>query len=419
MRGGWVALLAVLSIVRSSAFHLHLTRPVCARMLAACAANPKSVNGEAHAAIPREVFLGRALAAAAATLVGGRGAFAEDIRSLADIASSLVERDAVDITLKGCGVLAWCAPVSLGPVGQEGATFTPIIDTGSPFLMVPTGKGCGRGYGCVDGSALSDSGIPETEEVYGSGLGRMAWRTTRALTLSGIQLGNDVQVGVPDRKLLLASGGVFLGLIENQDDRAHPSLLQQLALPSGGRIAAFAIDGRTRRLTLSLKPLLPPRSCAETRACARARAPARPRPPAAPPAPPRADACRTRGSLDALPLADLRPLGVGVQHYAVRVDPRDLRVNGRRLPSPLSRPLYCVFDTGLSCGAVSRSLADDLGVPPAPGRCVPPAPGRSTLRFPLPKDFFPSLSQSAPRVPRLSQSRAARRSPRRPRARRG
>ena len=70
---------------------------------------------------------------------------------------------------------------------------------------------------------------------------------------------------------------------------------------------------------------------------------------------------------DALPLVDLRRYGDSVEHVAVAAD--GVVVDGVRL-RPSRRPIFVVFDSGLTSIVVSRSLVAEAGLDPAAVRSV-------------------------------------------------
>ena len=114
-----------------------------------------------------------------------------------------------------------------------------------------------------------------------------------------------------------AGGGTgnapFLGLVKGRQDWIRPTFLGQTD------VASFSLDFSRDALTLSRERLIP--------------------------------LDERRG---VLALADLRPLGSPVYHYAVEA--KELWINGGRYRDKRKRPVYVVFDSGTTGCLVSREL---------------------------------------------------------------
>ena len=200
--------------------------------------------------------------------------------------------------------------------------------------------------------------------MYGKNVaGRVAWYRSQ-LRFADASAGAwqpraaALTFGAADRPLVQESGAL-LGLIKRTNANAtasgvrdadrRPTALAQLGLwPSwatpdevwprqsraaadgGGarEVVAYRLDAKS--LTLSAAPLLAP-------------------------------------TADALPLVDLRRYGDSVEHVAVAAD--GVVVDGVRL-RPSRRPIFVVFDSGLTSVVVSRSLAAEAGLDPAAVRSV-------------------------------------------------
>lgn len=246
----------------------------------------------------------------------------------------------------------------------DGEPFRLIVDTGSPYLVVPLDECASQpprlsSYGCAEPGQFRASAYPTTTEQYGSGVllgpGRMQWLSgdvsfgepelQRAgdgrfsVTLRFRQagrVGGELVFGGADRNVMFQSGGALLGLIRevNRDPELssypvanlRPTALAQL------KMSSFRLDAPGRTLTLSGAPLIGP-------------------------------------TADALPLEDARAWGDGVDHACCRVDNDELVVNGRRARRT-ARPILCVFDSGLTGVVLSQSLVDELGL----GDLVGPRP---------------------------------------------
>ena len=252
-----------------------------------------------------------------------------------------------------------------------GGEFVAAVDTGSPFLIVPAEEDCDAQppklslYGCVAPGDFTTRGGGATREVYGKNVaGRVAWYRSQLRFADASSAGAwqpraaALTFGAADRPLVQESGAL-LGLIKRTNANAtasgvrdadrRPTALAQLGLwPSwatpdevwprqsraaadgGGarEVVAYRLDANS--LTLSAAPLLAP-------------------------------------TADALPLVDLRRYGDSVEHVAVAAD--GVVVDGVRL-RPSRRPIFVVFDSGLTSIVVSRSLAAEAGLDPAAVRSV-------------------------------------------------
>ena len=232
---------------------------------------------------------------------------------------------------------------------MEGEPFRLIVDTGSPYLVVPLERDCDAQppklsyYGCASPGQFQPAGLASTSEQYGALPGKMQWvrgdvsfgevdvgvdADGRLSQLARFQneVGGRLVLGAADRAVMSQSGGALLGLIARVNREAgstipsqdlRPTVLSQLGLSS------FSLDAPRRALTLSTAPLLRP-------------------------------------TADALKLSDPRVYGDGVEHICCRCEGDALSVNGVAYQS--SRPLYCVFDSGLTGIVLSQSLVDELAL---------------------------------------------------------
>lgn len=216
-----------------------------------------------------------------------------------------------------------------------------IIDTGSPYLVLPS-SGSSKWYARNDNRAatwLSNSNYTPTEEVYGSVKGCINWKYARyAFRDPHLRtINTEGAVGVLDDALTKeATGGgmiepyALIGLIRDHNAKAdrsrfpfpRPTFLEQECILIDNhehRIKSFIVDGPRCELTLSSQSLI---SDAE----------------------------------HVLPLVDLRVYGDFVDHYAVVID--SILFDGISLTSSslngfgggnfIERPIVGVFDTGLT-----------------------------------------------------------------------
>mmetsp|Transcript_11671 Transcript_11671/g.28326 ORF Transcript_11671/g.28326 Transcript_11671/m.28326 type:complete len:452 (+) Transcript_11671:119-1474(+) len=107
--------------------------------------------------------------------------------------------------------------------------FAAIVDTGSPFLVVP--HYCNRQtYGCFDPSQSRASGLAPTVERFDNNQGMVEWRVApfSFVNAQGSMMGPPEMIfGVLSESLMDGPGGVFLGLIRDTDSWIRPSFLGQ------------------------------------------------------------------------------------------------------------------------------------------------------------------------------------------------
>ena len=204
------------------------------------------------------------------------------------------------------------------PVSVGGSTYACAVDTGSPFLLVPSQPSL---------EARSREVLPPTTEIYGANRdGKVMWREATDFAAQGPGGTGSVVFGAADAGLVQESGGALLGLIRDVNalpgatwTPSRPTFFSQARRAIGVDVASFRIDAPARRLTLSSTPLLP-------------------------------------AAADALPLVDPRRYGDGVAHYAVLVE--RLCLDGS--PVRMRRPILAVFDSGLTGCVFSQSFVDEL-----------------------------------------------------------
>jgi hypothetical protein len=230
----------------------------------------------------------------------------------------------------------WALKVTLTDRDYIDLKYFGILDTGSPFLTSPT-VALERSY---------PTKYPTTKEQYGESTGGVLWRRADYVTL--LVAGNDGQMverknivlGVASEQVLRETGGIFVGLIERDDNR--PTFLQQYGYRS------FGIQFHPTATTTTLGPSI----------------------------------AFSKGSMiakqdpDSFELFDLQSYGPNLHHYGIvcRHDlaltwTTDDTVNGEshteRIPiSSLTRPVIAVLDTGLTGCIFSDYLQQELlGVP--------------------------------------------------------
>jgi hypothetical protein len=241
------------------------------------------------------------------------------------------------LPIGGC----WALKVTLTDRDYIDLKYFGILDTGSPFLTSPT-VALERSY---------PTKYPTTKEQYGESTGGVQWRRADYVTL--LVAGKDGQtmvertnvvLGVASEQVLRETGGIFVGLIERDDNR--PTFLQQYGYRSFG-IQFRPTTTTATTTTTTLDPSI----------------------------------VFSKGSIiakqdpDSFELFDLKSYGPNLHHYGI-VCRNDLAVtwttedtaNGEshteRIPiSSLTRPVIAILDTGLTGCIFSDSLQQELGVP--------------------------------------------------------
>ena len=161
----------------------------------------------------------------------------------------------------------------------DGEPFRLIVDTGSPYLVVPLDECASQpprlsSYGCAEPGQFRASAYPPTLEQYGAGPsaggsppGRIEWLTGdvrfgepelqragdgRLSVVVAGRVGGELVFGGADRNVMSQSGGALLGLIRevNRDPRLSIYQVAQLRpSPQAGRqrFAAGAVVERIFR----------------------------------------------------------------------------------------------------------------------------------------------------------------------------
>ena len=210
--------------------------------------------------------------------------------------------------------IAGCLAVSV--LVNDEFLYQAVVDTGSPFLTAPP-----------EVSAL----LPRhkalktttTMEQYGETAAPMTWQQTRSVLVGGVQRIGNCQLGLVTDQLRQDTGGLFCGLIAQDDVRR--TFLQQT------RRLAFTVNYKQRTLTLHRRRRAPILS-----------------------------------GNDVFDMYDLSPYGPNLHHYAVLVDTLTLQTKqGRHVTLSSSskgstqRPIVVVIDTGLTGCIFSDSFLLD------------------------------------------------------------
>ena len=232
-----------------------------------------------------------------------------------------------------------------------------IVDTGSPFITVPTV--CTGLWGCLGTNIVNeinaDVALPQLEdtvEVFGGQEYDTKWRrvglkftSNNSMNRNSMNSINSYEiytlVAVVGKDILLPPGGNFLGLVKYNTKFIRPTWLGQTPFNS------IRFDAPQQQLTLSSKSLID----------------------------------RNRDDT-VLKMVDLRPYGDSVEHYCVKV--KRLIINGRlihtsnaqdrmKLGWPANEMLvadnqemYAVFDTGTTGCIIQDELFFDERFPQPP-----------------------------------------------------
>lgn len=206
--------------------------------------------------------------------------------------------------LPNAGCLACKVELSPG-----NTSFLAVVDTGSPFLTAPPAT--------RSSFRTTRSFNGESSEQYGATVGRIEWRKA-SIRLGGTDRRRNLEVGIVPDNLIEETGGVFLGLM--LDDDLRPSFLKQ------ARYDTFVVDYVSKTLTLL-----------------------------------------SRGSRDDLrlpyPMYELSPFGENLHHYAIRCPRVSIAMaNNRSFTAAAStkRDIVVVIDTGLTGCIVSESFEQEV-----------------------------------------------------------
>lgn len=203
--------------------------------------------------------------------------------------------------------------LALSVVLDDAFRYYAIVDTGSPFLTAPSDA--------LEFSRDASRQYPVTNEQYGEAIGGMQWRRSRIVRAGNTRLStSNMVLGVPPSNVLDDTGGIFCGLMVQDDSR--PTVLQQWGYPS------FSLDYRQRELLLSQGNLL------------------------------------SVDDSDSLPIFDLTSYGPNLHHFAVECDQVTLQTpKGEIRLENLKRPVVVVLDSGLTGCIFSDSWLEELPVP--------------------------------------------------------
>ncbi|VEU42257.1 unnamed protein product [Pseudo-nitzschia multistriata] len=251
-----------------------------------------------------------------------------------------------------------------------GEAFAAVVDTGSPFLTVPSYCRPYRNqkmrWGCYRPERTQDSGYANTVEGFDNNYGVVVWRKADFSFPGRVSPGEGplggtggatdpfpVVFGVLGEDLLNGSGGVFFGLIKETDRWIRPSFLGQAGYASFCvDLRRGAADSTGPELVLSERSMIgtTTRQISGTSNNSGNIS---------------SNSSGKHNSYEYGGIADFVPLvrdlktryGAPVVHYTARAS--RFVVNGLPLLIDQRRkPLFVIFDTGVSGMVVSRDLFD-------------------------------------------------------------
>jgi len=237
-------------------------------------------------------------------------------------------------------------------VGTGGEKFGAIIDTGSPFLVVPSY--CNRQrYGCyLPQHSRPAPGLADTLERFDNNEGNVEWRLAPfafadASEGSRMMGPKEFVFGVLSESLMNGPGGVFMGLIRDTDPWIRPSFLGQT------NVKAMEIDLRDNIMSNDFDNTdnnHPEKANKKTLTLYTKSPLQRGR--------------QKNDDIDYIPLVrDLnRKYGDPVIHYTAKAV--DVQANGNSIfannnNKVKKKPIYVIFDTGVTGMVVSRELFDE------------------------------------------------------------
>lgn len=195
---------------------------------------------------------------------------------------------------------------------EEQFLYLAVVDTGSPFLTAPPDampiltRDQSRKY-------------PPTSEQYGETAAPVNWRLANQVLINGVLQINQCTVGIVPDQLRDDTGGLFCGLMWEDDNR--PTFLKQ------AKALSFTVDYVERILTLHKTPQL------------------------------------TNNDASVMDMYDLTPFGPDLHHYCILADTLTVLTEQGEYQVQNNRAIVLVIDTGLTGCIFSDSLLECLPVP--------------------------------------------------------
>ena len=194
-----------------------------------------------------------------------------------------------------------------------------IVDTGSPFLVVPSV--CTREWGCLSKQQLgrfTQTNLEDTIEIFGGQNYESEWKVGDRVMIGDVEL-KEVVFPLVGEDVLRPPGGVFMGLIKYKSNDIRPTFLSQT------NFSCIRLNLPDQTLELTSEHLIGKKE-------------------------------------DAISLLDLRNDGDPVRHYTALI--KELYINGKRIGP--DKTLYAVFDTGTSGCVLQDELFNDYETPNPP-----------------------------------------------------
>ena len=301
------------------------------------------------------------------------------------------DRQSVKLPLERCGGGGMCVRFTISSSSSQSQSpfrvIKAIVDTGSPYVVIP-GEDDDDGFDQLPAEidqnplmrfiklflskyndndndemrlSLEESIYPPTEEIYGSQIGVIQWKTAMTqfrdpnLITNSNSNSNKLILGVMDDALTKESGGALLGLVKHANDKPNnnkiqirPTFLDQERIQSlilndddtdtmtkmtFIPITSFIFNPPERSLILSNQSLLPTSDQMQFE--------------------------------NIIPLVDLRPLGDFVEHYACYVQNlflNDIPIYKKQMKQQQqqNRDIVAVFDSGLTGCLLTQGLWDEI-----------------------------------------------------------
>ena len=292
-------------------------------------------------------------------------------QSVTDTAATATAADPVPLAFQYTEDNQTAITIPLAFTGQEllvaykvdGSTFKAVLDTGSPFLMIPGSCGINtrQKSGCYQNQGRPVPQLTPTIEIFDGFQGEVNWRSApfefwdvnnndsipaasvptreteqrqQASHDENLVAKKQVVFGVASEAIMGGPGGVFFGMIRDTDARIRPSFLGQTD------VRAFRVNlaTRPRTLTLSNRDLIAGSIGSDP------------------------SEIESASTVDYIPMTNLlrRRYGDPVGHYTAAA--KSIYVNGFPLVDTAIDPsskLLVIFDTGVTGMVVSRGLFDE------------------------------------------------------------
>ena len=143
----------------------------------------------------------------------------------------------------------------------DGSLFRAVLDTGSPFLMIPgaCGENTRAKSGCFRNQGVP-SGLASTYEIFDGFEGDVQWRMAPFSfeNATGSLIGPPlITFGVVSESIMSGPGAVFFGLVKDTEPDIRPSFLGQTSITSFQiDLLSSDDDDNSKALTLSTAQMI-------------------------------------------------------------------------------------------------------------------------------------------------------------------